>query len=118
MAKITYVHLFLAVAAIHHWPLHQFDIKNAFLHGEMQEKVYMDQPPSFLAPGDSRLVCKLQWSLYGLKQSPRAWFGRFSFVLIQFGMTKCEADHSVIYFHFSSGKCIYLVYVDDIVITG
>jgi len=96
------------MAAIHHWPFHQLDIKNAFLHGELQE-VYMAQPPGFLAPGDSRLVCKLQWCLYGFKQSPRAWFGPFSSVLIQFGMTRCEANHSVLYFHSSSGKCIYLV---------
>jgi len=118
MAKITFVRIFLAMAAIHHWPLHQLDIKNAFLHGELQE-VYMEQPRSFLALGGSRLVCKLQLSLYSLKQSPRTWFGRFSSVLIQFGMTRCEADHSVFYIHSSSGKCIYLVvYVDDIVITG
>jgi len=79
----------------------------------------MEQPPTFLALGDSCLVCKLQRTLYGLKKSPRTWFGRFNSVLIQFGMTRCEVDHSVFYFYSSSGKCIYLVvYVDDIVITG
>jgi len=78
----------------------------------------MEQSPGFLAPSDSRLICKLQRSLYGLKQSPRTWFGRFSSVLIQFGMTRCEIDHYVFYFCSSFGKCIYLVYVDDIVIMG
>ena len=58
-------------------------------------------------------------SLYGLKQSPRAWFGRFSSVVQAFGMLHSTADHSVFYHHNSSGQCIYLVvYVDDIVITG
>ena len=79
----------------------------------------MDQPPGFTVSGDSRMVCRLRRSLYGLKQSPRAWFGRFSFALIEFGMTRCETDHFVFSLHSTSGLCIYLVvYVDDIVITG
>ena len=58
-------------------------------------------------------------SLYGLKQFPRAWFGRFSSMVQEFGMTRSTVDHSVFYHHTSSGQCIYLiVYVDDIVITG
>ena len=68
-----------------------------------------------LIPG----VCRLRRSLYGLKQSPRAWFSRFSSVVQEFGMFRSTADHSVFYHHNSSGQCIYLVvYVDDIVITG
>ena len=64
-------------------------------------------------------MCRLRRSLYGLKQSPRAWFGRFSSVVQEFGMLRSTADHSVFYHHNSSGQCIYLVvYVDDIVITG
>jgi hypothetical protein len=81
VAKIASVRLFLAIAAIHQWPLHQLDIKNAFLHGELQEEVYMAQPPGFTVSGASHLVCRLRRSLYGLKQSPQAWFGRFSNVL-------------------------------------
>ena len=119
VAKITTVRLFLAMAAIRHWPLHQLDIKNAFLHGELDEEIYMEQPPGFVAQGELGLVCKLQRSLYGLKQSPRAWFGKFSHVVQQFGLKRSEADHSVFYCHSSLGKCVYLVvYVDDIVITG
>ncbi|RVW79464.1 Retrovirus-related Pol polyprotein from transposon RE1 [Vitis vinifera] len=68
---------------------------------------------------ESGLVCRLRRSLYGLKQSPRAWFGRFSSVVQEFGMLRSTADHSVFYHHNSLGQCIYLVvYVDDIVITG
>ncbi|CAJ2657775.1 unnamed protein product [Trifolium pratense] len=96
----------------------QLDIKNAFLHGDLEEEIYMEQPPGFVAQRGRSLVCKLQKSLYGLKQSPRAWFSRFSKVLQQFGMTRCESDHSV-FVKCSSNKYIYLVvYVDDIVITG
>nr|KYP70478.1 Retrovirus-related Pol polyprotein from transposon TNT 1-94 [Cajanus cajan] len=79
----------------------------------------MDQPPGFVAQGGSGLVCKLQKSLYGLKQSPCAWFGRFSKVIQEFGMIRCEADHTVFFRRSSTHKFIYLVvYVDDIVITG
>ena len=79
----------------------------------------MEQPPGFVAQGESGLVCKLRHSLYGLKRSPRAWFGRFSSVIQEFEMLRCETDHSVFYHHNSLSQCIYLVvYVNDIVITG
>ncbi|RVW85983.1 Retrovirus-related Pol polyprotein from transposon RE1 [Vitis vinifera] len=117
--KIVSVRLLLSMAAMRSWPLYQLDIKNAFLHGDLVEEVYMEQPPSFVAQGESGLVCRLRRSLYGLKQSPRAWFSRFSSVVQKFGMFRGTADHSVFYHHNSSGQCIYLVvYVDDIVITG
>nr|KYP68423.1 Retrovirus-related Pol polyprotein from transposon TNT 1-94 [Cajanus cajan] len=68
----------------------------------------MDQPPGFVAQGGSGLVCKLQKSLYGLKQSPRAWFGRFSKVIQEFGMIRCEADHSVFFRRSSTHRFILL----------
>ncbi|PHT75654.1 hypothetical protein T459_19176 [Capsicum annuum] len=78
VTKITSVRLFLSMAVVRHWPLYQLDIKNAFLHGDLEEKVYMEQPPGFVAQGEfSSLVCRLRKSLYGLKQSPRAWFRKF-----------------------------------------
>ena len=79
----------------------------------------MEEPPGFVAQGESGLVCKVRRSLYGLKQSPRTWFSRFSSVVQEFCMILSAADHSVFYHHSSTRKCIYLiVYVDDIVITG
>ena len=78
----------------------------------------MEQPLGFVAHGESGLICKIRRSLYGLKKSPRAWFGRFSFVVQEFGMTRSTSDHSVFCHHTSSRQCIYMiVYVDDIVIT-
>ncbi|RVW43520.1 Retrovirus-related Pol polyprotein from transposon TNT 1-94 [Vitis vinifera] len=119
VAEIASVRLLLSMAAMCSWPLYQLDIKNAFLHGDLAEEVYMEQPPGFVAQGESGLVCRLRRSLYGLKQSPRAWFSRFSSVVQEFGMLRSTADHSVFYHHNSLGQCIYLVvYVDDIVITG
>ena len=67
VAKIAFVRLFLSMATMYHWPLYQMDIKNAFLHGEFLEEVYMEQLPGFVAQRESSLVCKLVRSLYGLK---------------------------------------------------
>ncbi|KAM3291620.1 putative mitochondrial protein like [Capsicum chacoense] len=119
VTKIASVRLLIPLAAMHHSPLHQLDIKNAFLHGELAEEFYMEQPPGFVAKMESDLVCRLKRSLYGLKQSPRAWFDRFSSVPQQFGMCQSKADHSVFYRYNSPAKNIFLVvYVDNIVITG
>ena len=119
VAKMASVRLLLSMAAMSSWPLYQLDIKNVFLHSDLAEEVYMEQPPGFVAQGESGLVCRLRRSLYGLKQSPRAWFGHFSSVVQEFGMTQSTLDYFVFYHHTSSGQCIYLiVYVDDIVIIG
>ena len=78
----------------------------------------MEQPPELVVQGESGLVCKLHRSLYGLRQSPRAWFGHFGFVVQEFDMTRSTSNHSIFYHHTSLGQCIYpIVYVDDIVIT-
>jgi len=118
VAKMSSVLLFISLAAMNDWPLFQLDIKNAFLHGDLLEEVYMEQPPGFVAQGENAKVCRLRKSLYGLKQSPRAWFGRFSQVLAQFGMQKCSSDHSVFFRRSDHGIVLLVVYVDDIVITG
>ena len=78
----------------------------------------MEQPPGFVSQGEIGKVCCLQKSQYSLKQSPRAWFGKFSQTVEAFGMQKSKSDHSVYYKISSSGIILQLVYVDDIVITG
>ena len=103
VAKIAYVRLLLSMAAMCSWPLYQLIIKNVFLHGDLTERVYVEQPPGFVAQGESGLVCRLRRSLYDLKQSPRAWFSRFSSVVQEFSMLRSIADHSVFYHHNSSG---------------
>ena len=77
VAKLTSGRLFISLAASYDEDLHQLDIKNAFLHGDLQENVYM-QPSRFVAQGEIGKVCRLRKSLYGLKQSPYAWFDKFS----------------------------------------
>ena len=72
VAKLSSVRLFISMAATYDWALHQLDVKNAFLNGTLNEEVYMEQPPGFVAQGENGKVCLLRNSLYGLKQSPRA----------------------------------------------
>ena len=65
--KMTYVRLFISLATTHNWDLHQFDIKNVFLLGDLREEVYMEQPSGFVAQGEIGKICRIRKSLYGLK---------------------------------------------------
>ena len=91
---MTTVRIFLAVAAVKNWSLHQMDLHNVFLHGDLQEKVYMRLPPRCEAPKPG-LVCRLGKSLYGLKQAPRCWFANLGNALIKYGFEQCKSDTSL-----------------------
>ncbi|WVZ95817.1 hypothetical protein U9M48_041533 [Paspalum notatum var. saurae] len=118
VAKMNTVRTLISCAVNFGWPLHQMDVKNAFLHGDLQEEVYMEIPPGFAGSQTIGKVCKLNKSLYGLKQSPRAWFDRFRRAVCDMGYTQCNGDHTVFYKHGGMYITIMAVYVDDIVITG
>jgi hypothetical protein len=118
VAKMSTVRTLISCAANFGWPLYQLDVKNAFLHGDLQEEVYMEIPPGVSEPGAAGKVCRLKKSLYGLKQSPRAWFDRFRRALCGMGYKQCNGDHTVFYRHFGRRIAILAVYVDDIIITG
>ena len=75
VSKMTIVRMVIYIAASQSWPLHQMDVKNAFLHGDLKEDIYMVLPPG-LSSTSSSDVCKLKLSLYRLKQAPRAWFDK------------------------------------------
>ena len=77
----------------------------------------MEQPSRFVAQGEIGRVCRLRKSLYGLKQSPHTWFGKFNQAVEEFGMQKSKFNHSVFYRNSNSGIILLVVYVDDIVIT-
>ena len=118
VAKMNTVRILILCATNFGWPLYQLDVKNAFLHGDLHEEVYMEIPPGFSTPRTAGKVCKLRKSLYGLKQSPRAWFDRFMHVVCDMGYKQCNGDHTLFYRHSDCRITILAIYVDDIIITG
>ena len=76
VVKISTIRIIIALATHFKWSLHQIDVKNAFLNGEIDEEIYMTQPQGFEIPRHEHLVCKSRKSLYGLKQAPRAWYAK------------------------------------------
>jgi hypothetical protein len=85
VTKITSIRLLIAIAAIYNLMIHQMDVKTAFLNGDLEEEIYMDQPEGFVLPGNEHKVCKLLKSLYGLKQAPRQWHIKFDQCLLSNG---------------------------------
>ena len=118
VAKLKTVRVLLSLAANLNWPLHQFDIKNAFLHRDLEEEVYMDIPPEYMTSSKTKVVCKLQKALYGLKQSPCAWFGRFSLAMRKYGFTQTNSDQTLFSKHRLGKVTSLIIYVDDMIITG
>ncbi|CAH9142457.1 unnamed protein product [Cuscuta epithymum] len=117
VAKMVTVRMFLAVAVAKNWELHQLDVHNAFLHGDLDEEVYMKPPPGFLSsrPGQ---VCRLKKSLYGLRQAPRCWFAKLTASLKQYGFRQSYSDYSLFTMHQGSAQLYVLIYVDDLIIEG
>lgn len=118
VAKLNTIRVLLSLAANLDWPLHQLDVKNAFLHGNLDEEVYMDIPPGYTGSAGNKIVCKLERALYGLKQSPRAWFGRLSSAMRKYGYRQSNSDHTLFLKHRQSKVTALIVYVDDMIITG
>ncbi|RVW26230.1 Retrovirus-related Pol polyprotein from transposon TNT 1-94 [Vitis vinifera] len=119
IAKLNTIRVLLPLAANLDWPLHQFDIKNAFLNGELEEEVFMMLPPGFCKEEEETRVCKLKKSLYSLKQSPRAWFDRFAKVIKNQGYQQGQSDHTMFFKQSNDGRMtILIIYVNDIILTG
>ncbi|KAK8950885.1 hypothetical protein KSP39_PZI004349 [Platanthera zijinensis] len=117
VATVNSIWVILSYAASRGWELQQFDVKNAFLHGDLEEKVYMTIPPGFIKEEFNGKGCHLQKSLYGLKQFPRALFGRFNKTMLQQGYAQGQADHTLFIKRRGAHVSILFVYVDDIIIT-
>ena len=118
VAKMNTVRILLSLDAHNNRQLLQYDVKNTFLHGDLDEEIYMNIPPGFEGNTCNK-VCKLKKALYGLKQSTRAWFGRFPKVMKEFGYKQSQGDHTLFIKDFAAGGVTaHLVYVDDIIVTG
>lgn len=116
VVKPTTIRLLLSLAVPRGWVIRQIDIQNAFLHGFLDEEVYMKQPPGFEDSSHPDYICKLENSLYGLKQAPRAWFSRLSTKLLQLGFSASKTEVSLFFFNKGGIQMYFLIYVDDIII--
>ncbi|CAM8982916.1 unnamed protein product [Rhodiola kirilowii] len=116
---MTTIRIVLKIAALKQWPLYQMDVNNAFLHGTLDEEVFMSLPHghSYQYKGQKK-VCKLKKSLYGLKQANRQWFSKFTESIESFGFKQSLHDYSLFTYDKDNVVLILLVYVDDVVLTG
>ena len=77
------------------WPIFQLDFKSMFLHGYLEEQVFIQQPLGYIKVGNENKVYKLKKALYGLKQAPRAWYSRIEAYFLKDGFIKCPYEHTM-----------------------
>jgi hypothetical protein len=118
VVKPATVRTVLSLPVSRSWPIHQLDVKNAFLHGTPSETVYCSQPTGFVDLTQPDRVCRLNKSLYGLKRAPRAWYSRFTTYLLSLGFVEGKSDTSLFVFRRDADTVYLLLYVDDIVLTA
>lgn len=116
MVKMATIRCILAVAASSSWVVHQLDVNNAFLHGDLSEEVYMKVPEG--VPNPFNKVCKLKKLIYGLKQASREWHFKLTHILILEGFVQSKNDYSLYFRRRNELICIAAVYVDDVILTG
>lgn len=104
--RITTFRVLIAIAAQFHFLLLQMDVRTAFLHGDLEEEIYMKQPPGYISSKQPNHVCRLLKSLYRLKQSPRQWYRRFHQCMINLGYLRLESDPNVYSRHTSGIFCL------------
>ncbi len=116
VAKFTSIRCILALAALEDMEIHQMDMKTAFLNGELEKEIYMEHPQRFVHEGGEHLMCKLHKSLYGLKQSLRAWNQKLDAYFKSIEFMKSEANPSVYIAQVGDVKFFIVVYVDDFIL--
>ena len=117
VAKLVAVRTLLAIAVKRGWEIQQLDVDNAFLHGDLEEEVYMKIPQGFSNKNETR-VCKLKKSIYGLKQASRNWYHKFTKSLIDLGYKQSRADHSLFIYKDADVYVAALIYVDGVILVG
>ncbi|CAL1377952.1 unnamed protein product [Linum trigynum] len=117
VAKLVTVRCLLAIAVTRGWHIHQLDVNNAFLHGDLEEEVYMQIPQGFARPGETR-VCRLRKSIYGLRQASRNWYQKFTQALLELGFVQSRADHALFTYRRGETFVVALIYVDDVILAG
>ncbi|KAJ0809226.1 putative RNA-directed DNA polymerase [Helianthus annuus] len=119
VARMDTIRLMIAVAAQRGWEIFQMDVKSAFLHGTLDEDVYVQQPQGYVIQNEEHKVYKLRKALYGLKQAPRAWFSRIESYFIKEGFERSNVEHTLFIKRNMKGNVLFVnVYVDDLIYTG
>ena len=119
VVKTTSIRTILSLVAAEDLYLEQLDVKTTFLHGDLEEEIYMQQSQGYEVKGKEKLVCRLKKSLYGLKQAPRQWYLKFDKFMSEQGYTRCHCDHCVYLKKKNDGSYIILLfYVDDMLVVG
>jgi hypothetical protein len=117
VARMTIVKVIIAMAIIKGWSLHQMDVNNVFLHGDLQKEVYMEEPSGYVNQTHLNLVCRLKKALYGLKQAPRVWLDKIGQYLVTSGFQTSNANFSLYVKKIDCGIIVIVIYVDDLIIT-
>lgn len=119
VARWDTIRMVIALAAQKGWNVYQLDVKSAFLHGDLNEVVYVDQPQGYVKKGDELKVYKLKKALYGLKQAPRAWYSRIESYFFKQGFERCPHEHTLFVKQSEGGNILIIsLYVDDLIFTG
>jgi hypothetical protein len=119
VVKMNSIRTILSLVSVEYFHLEQLDVKTTFLHGDLEEEIYMQQPQRYGVKGKENLVCKLNKRLYGLKQAPRQWYLKFDRFMKEQGYSRCHSDHCVYFKKLENGSyIILLLYVDDMLVAG
>jgi len=119
VVKMSSIRVVLGLATGLDLEIEQLYVKIIFLHGDLEEEIYMEQPEGFEFTGKENLVCQLQKSLYGLKQAPRQWYKKFDSLMARHDFKKTLTNHCVFVKKYDGGDfIILLLYVDDMIIVG
>ena len=116
---MTSIGTILSLVAVENLHLGQLDVKTTFLHRDLEEEIYMQQPQAYEVKGKENLVFRLEKRLYGLKQAPRQWYLKFDRFMTGQGYNRCHFDHCVYFKRLENGSyIIFILYVDDMLVVG
>ena len=118
VVRFETVRLMLALAALEDMHLSGLDVRNAYLYGDLEEEIYMEQPEGFTEPGKEHMVLRLRKALYGLKQAGLAWWRTLKRSMTELGFTQLKSDAGIYVKYDGKDRIIVIVYVDDAIFAG
>ena len=118
IVQFKMVHLILALAALKGWVLKGLDVQNAYLHGELNKEIYMEQPECFITPGKEQHVLHLKCALYGLKQAGLTWWQALKLSMEKLGFVSLSLDAGIFLYQKNGEFVIAVIYVDDAIFCG